>query len=50
MLLAFLEFTPNNCQLFGIKGVYEESLSNHVLCLFSVFKTHSTITKLALAS
>ena len=36
----------DNYQLFGIKGAYQESLSNHNLCLLSVF-TNSSINKLA---
>ena len=36
----------DKCQLFCIKGAYQGSLSNHNLCLLSVF-TNSSINKLA---
>ena len=36
----------DKCQLFRIKGAYQGSLSNHNLCLLSVF-TNSSINKLA---
>ena len=50
MLLAFLEFTPNNCQLFGIKGVYTRRAFLTIIFAYSVSFIHSTINKLALAS